>query len=224
MFAVGIKYSKARGGSGDVADASTLLRGAAGLLGSTRRAQTDVPSMDQAGNFVSDSRDKQGRAWPALRIAAARFLSPLRALMLRFNPPVQADTLPASAPTDEAAELRTAVALNSGAGAAPSSAPAATGSEAAVLSDLLARAGDSPGAVAGLVAGLRGTSSEGGVLEVGFDKTRHQLPLGQGYPMLFPLSSIREPPPRVSVSPPLRALTSCLPLIVSLLFSRRVEQ
>ena len=173
MLDVSTKYSKARGNSGSDPSDLTLLRS---------RKKYDTPSMDKSGKFVEDSEFKRERAWPALRLAAAKYLTPLRSKLLRFNPPISADS--------------SALMMNKG-----DSSPASVISDAedAALLDVakemtgqdISEADEAPGTIAAVLSGLRrSTDDDGAKLEAGAGFSSHVLPLGKGYPMLFPLSSI----------------------------------
>jgi hypothetical protein len=90
VFAVAGKYSKARGRTGK-ADSSRDGDGSSGANGPKAAAKgpskhlTRGPSLDKEGHFVADSEDKQGRSWPSLKVAAAKYLRSLRGFMLAFN-------------------------------------------------------------------------------------------------------------------------------------------
>jgi hypothetical protein len=172
MLDVSTKYSKARGSTGSDPSDLTLLRS---------KKKYDTPSMDKSGKFVEDSEFKRERAWPALRLAAARYLTPLRSKLLRFNPPVSADSSALltnkgdSSPESVIADAEDAALLDF--------AKEMTGQD-------VSKPEEAPGTIASVLSGLRRNIEEGEELEASYDINRHIIPLGKGYPMLFPLSSI----------------------------------
>lgn len=178
------------------------------------------PGMDADGNFVADTEHKRQNAWPELVAAAARYVGGVRAAMLRFNPPLDGVAAAGGDPALQAllrayspagpamAEATVAAAglrpmTGSGSGDKGSEqgeeeAGASSSSRAAAVEGLPPL----PGALAAAALGLYGPS-DAAPLEVGFDPKRHVLPLGQGYPMLFPLAAILgEWNPDVTTPPP----------------------
>jgi hypothetical protein len=174
MLDVSTKYSKARGNAGSDPTDLTLLRS---------KKKYDTPSMDKSGKFVEDSEFKRERAWPALRLAAAKYLTPLRSKLLRFNPPVSADS---SALLTNKGDSTTASVISDAEDAALLDiAKEMTGQD-------ISKPEEAPGTIASVLSGLRksGSDDEKEMLESGYHSSQHILPLGKGYPMLFPLSSI----------------------------------
>ena len=203
LLSVGAKYSKARASSSGArgSDVGASLRGSTGKITLHR---PDLPSMDSSGNFVPDGDEKQSRAWPALRTAAAKFLEPLRAAMLRFNPPAET-FIEGKAP----AAVYSALGESNPLGSIAAPQFASLEDELTAIDAAVERyqgpdkTGVIPGQLAALLRGLIGKPSLTAAvapeiasisslppLEVGYDAARHQLPLGAGYPMLFPLAAI----------------------------------
>ena len=77
MLAWSTRYSKARGATMD---------GATGeVVGGRSRTRGAKPSLDSQGNYVADSDTKLRKAWPALREATAKYVSPLEVDLRWFN-------------------------------------------------------------------------------------------------------------------------------------------
>lgn len=125
---------------------------------------TDKPrlrkSLDSTGKFLPDSDIKRSAAWPTLKAAAAKYLGDIRELMLQLD---------ATAPsTDGHFEL----------GALSPTTKAAGGGAAA------SKAGAGTAAAAAAVVTTRSVPPDADVSDV------RMLPLGGGYPQLFPLTEI----------------------------------
>jgi hypothetical protein len=181
------------------------------------------PGMDADGNFVADAQHKRQNAWPELKAAAERYVSGVRAAMLRFNTPLDGVAAAAADPALQAllkayspAGPAMAEATVAAAGLRPMSnnktkddktaADAADAASSSSSSSSRAAAVEGlpplPGALAAAALGLYGPS-DAAPLEVGFNASRHVLPLGKGYPMLFPLTAIlSEWNPDVTTPPP----------------------
>jgi len=92
-----VMYSKARGRTGE-----GLPPAAAGVP--QRAGPLRGPALDGEGAFTGDSEEKQARAWPSLKAAAAKFLAPLRLYLARFNAAPATEAAAAALHDDEVAD------------------------------------------------------------------------------------------------------------------------
>jgi hypothetical protein len=194
MLAVSAKYSKARasGGVGVEGGGEEVVA----LRGPRNAGRPHPSSMDKAGRYIDDREEKQEKAWPSLRAATHRYLSGLRTAVLAFNTPIVGGSGPSGTTGGGGGD-------ESAAAAAPLPprdltalleafmAPAAGDAEEADAAAPASAAPPVPGQLAAAADGLFGPD-DAAPLEVGYDPVAHGhvLPLGEGYPMLFPLASL----------------------------------
>ena len=91
IVASSVRYSKAMGQVRDTVTGevryimATGEKGLQPVLNNGSGNYFSPPSLDARGNFVDDSDEKQRKAWPALKLAAAKYLAPLEDAVRAFS-------------------------------------------------------------------------------------------------------------------------------------------
>ena len=177
LAAVTRVYSKVRKSAATAPDANANADAVDGV-------REKFPSMnryaaaDKDGYFIGDTTAKLDFSWPALRAATARYTEPSRRLLLSFNAPnVKANANASNALIATADALLPAPVSSSHSN---SNSNSKSNSNGTVVSDA-AVAGTA--ASAGAPAGAPGISVIAGA-------EKNLVPLGGGYPALFPLNVV----------------------------------